>query len=101
MSPDAIPAPPQVMDLKCWPEPFQAIVDRAKRCEVRREDDRAFFVGQLLGLREFVPSNTGGSYTGRIALAAVTHLQRGFGLPAGLVVLSIELRAIPQGGTHG
>src|SRR5690606_28445539 len=42
-------------DLKCWPEPFRAIVAGAKRHEFRR-DDRGYALGDVLYLYEWDPS---------------------------------------------
>jgi hypothetical protein len=41
-----------IHDLKCWPEPFAAILSGEKRHEIRR-DDRGFKVGDVLRLREY------------------------------------------------
>jgi transcriptional regulator with XRE-family HTH domain len=80
-----IPPVPLVQEVKCDPEPFQAILDRRKRCEVQA--DRAFVVGGLLELRE----HGSDGYTGRRLHVAITHAQA---MAGGLVVLSIELRAV-------
>lgn len=107
-------------DLKCWPEPFQAVVDGTKRHEVRRAD-RDFKVGDVLDLREWDPTThavydhaidcayQGGvsdcncnreavrevpiGYTGRSAQARITYVSAAgtWGLPADLCVLSIAL----------
>ena len=89
-------------ELKTWPEPFQAVLDDAKRFEFRK-NDRGFMVGDTLHLREWDPScpdvGTGGipavtqkGYTGREAHARITYLLRGpaFGIPADCAILSIE-----------
>lgn len=76
-------------ELKTWPEPFQAMWDEAKRFEVR-QDDRGFEVGDFLVLREWDTFREG--YTGRAMRAEVTYLLRdAFGLPPGLVVLSVNV----------
>lgn len=79
----------KVHDLKCWPEPFQAIVDARKRHEFRR-DDRAFEVGDLLLLREWNPDRA--DYTGRMLMVQALYISRGpeFDLPAGYAVISIQ-----------
>lgn len=78
-----------IHDLKCWPEPFEAMLAGCKRHEIRR-DDRGFEVGDLLLLREWAPQADAG-YTGRMALLWVTYLSRGpeWGLPQGHVVMSV------------
>jgi hypothetical protein len=78
-----------VHELKCWPEPFNAILRGEKRYEVRK-DDRGFEVGDRLRLRAWDPST--GAYLGSDLFARVTYLSRGpdWGLPEGLVIMSIE-----------
>jgi hypothetical protein len=71
-------------NLKCDSVPYQAIVSGAKKCEVRK-DDRGFNVHDHLLLIECI----NGEPTGASALVGVTHIQRGYGLPDGIVVLSI------------
>jgi len=44
--------------LKCWPGPFAAVLDGSKRFEYR-VDDRGYRVGDILHLREYVPSDDG------------------------------------------
>lgn len=73
--------------LKAWPEPFSDIWNGIKKCEIRR-NDRNFKVNDLLLLNEYLPS---GTFTGRQIDARVTHIQAGFGLPDGFVVLSIDV----------
>jgi hypothetical protein len=78
----------RVHELKTWPVPFRAIKGGAKRFEYRK-DDRGFAAGDLLRLREWTPGYN--RYTGDEVLARVTYLLRkGFGLPDGYVVMSIE-----------
>lgn len=75
-------------DLKCWPEPYQAIVDGLKTFEWRR-DDRNFRVGDRLNLREWDPATK--KYTGRRTTAEVIYLLRdAFEVPRGFVVMSIR-----------
>lgn len=78
-----------VHELKCWPEPFNAILRGEKRYEVRK-DDRGFEVGDRLRLRAWDPST--GAYLGSDLFARVTYLSRGpdWGLPEGVVIMSIE-----------
>lgn len=85
-------------DLKCWPEPFAAILDGRKHHEVRT-DDRGFAVGDVLELREWLHEPIGcgpwilNGYTGRSVSVRVTYLSAGgtWGLPDGLCVMSIAL----------
>lgn len=69
--------------LKCWPDPFQAILVGAKAYEVRREDDRRFEVGDQLELLEVVPVVTDGldstEATGRRLIVLITHVTRAAG----------------------
>lgn len=44
--------------LKTWPESFAAVLSGAKRFEYR-VDDRGYRVGDILHLREYVPSDDG------------------------------------------
>jgi hypothetical protein len=76
-------------ELKTWPEPFQAVLDNAKHHEVRSEADRNFAVGDMLLLREYVPSDQ--AYTGREVWVHVTYISRGpdWGLPPDMVCMSI------------
>lgn len=81
-------------ELKCWPEPFSAILGGSKTYELRRAD-RPFKVGDRLRLMEFVTFvnwDDRGRYTGREVLVEVTYLTPGgaFGLPADLCVMAIR-----------
>lgn len=73
-------------ELKCWPEPFQAQLDRIKPYEIRKAD-RDFRVGDWLWLKEWDPGN--GEYTGRELNRLVTYITRPgqWGLPPDLCVL--------------
>jgi len=64
----------QIHDLKIDPQPFADLVSGAKTCEIRN-DDRGFEVDDMVRF-------TGG-YT-----RTISHIQRGYGLPDGLCVLS-------------
>lgn len=89
--------------LKCWPKPFWEVFHGRKRFEIRK-DDRSFAVGDTLDLREWNPDAlnrstmqaTLGVYTGQAIVCSVTYISRGpdWGLPEGLVVMSIE-RVLP------
>ena len=100
-------------ELKCWPEPFSAVIAGTKRHEVRRAD-RDFKVGDVLQLREWDPSawgadapesnaNGAGKYTGRSAEVRVTYVSAAgtWGLPADLCVLSIALLNVLTVTTRG
>lgn len=77
-------------ELKCWPEPFSAILSGLKTHEVR-VNDRDYQLGDWLRLREWDPET--GKYTGRTTEVEVSHITRGgeFGLPRDLVVMSITI----------
>ncbi|HYF89021.1 DUF3850 domain-containing protein [Azospirillum sp.] len=98
---------PRIHELKADPTPFSDLVSGRKRAEVRR-DDRGFQVGDKLFLCEF--DRKAQTYSGRQCCARVTHIQRGYGLPEGLVVLSVDVlstlnvvpdAASPDGGEVG
>ena len=77
--------------LKCTPSPFQAILRREKRGDFRSTADREFSVGERINLLEFDP--VAQRYTGDTCVIRITHIQQGFGIPNGFVLLSIELAA--------
>jgi hypothetical protein len=81
-------------ELKCWPEPFAAVREGVKTHEIREAIDRSYSVGDVLEMREWVPSLTllDGRYTGRRVSVKVTHITRGgqWGIPEGLCVMSIR-----------
>lgn len=84
----------KVHELKCWPEPFEAVMAGHKTCEVR-VNDRGFQPWDVLHLREWDPRihvQNGGDYTLRGCLVEVSHIVRGgeFGLADDLVVMSIR-----------
>jgi len=80
-------------ELKCWPEPFEAIQRGDKTFELRR-DDRGFALGDTLVLREYKPEGGyPGTYTGRqTTRSTVTYILHGgrFGLPPDLCVMAIR-----------
>jgi len=77
-----------VHELKCWPEPFAAAVNREKRHEVR-VFDRDFQEGDGVLLREWEPERQ--QYTGRTYRCEVGYVtQPGtWGLPAGVGCFTI------------
>lgn len=79
--------------LKCWPAPFQALLDGIKTFEWRL-NDRDYEVGDILNLREWDPeANDGqGRYTHREVKRLVTYILRGpkFGMPEEYVVMSVK-----------
>lgn len=83
----------RIHELKADPAPFSDVLAGTKRCEVRR-DDRGFLAGDLLHLREF--DRAWEEYTGRECWRVVTHIQTGYGLPDGLVVLSVMPAVSPH-----
>lgn len=96
----------KIIDLKCWPEEFQAILDRKKTFDIRIEDGEiaesgGFKVGDVLLLREYdernqYPGDT--HYTGRVTIRIVSYVMRGgkqkgrLGelLPEGRCIMSLE-----------
>jgi len=94
-----MPVKKRVHELKCWPEPFAALLDGRKRFEVR-VDDRGFAVGDVLVLHEWDPyldrhdySSCKGEYTQRDPVRMlVTYILHGgrFGLPEDVCVMSVE-----------
>ncbi len=74
-------------ELKVVPEFFDDLVTGMKRFEVRKEDDKHFFPGDKLVLREW----DGKAYTGRRLELRVTYVLRAFpGIEAGYAVLSLQ-----------
>ena len=78
-------------ELKCWPEPFQAVIDGRKRHEWRL-DNRGYAVGDTLLLHEFDPhANYVLAPEYRTIEVTVTYISRGqFGIPENYVVMSIQ-----------
>lgn len=77
----------KIHDLKCEPKPFWAVGVEIKTAEFRR-DDRGFKVGDHIVLQEF----ESGEYTGQELMLEITHIQTGFGIPDGYVMLSIKVK---------
>ncbi len=76
--------------IKCWPEPFLAVVSGWKKFEFRK-NDRDYQVGDKLLRQEYDPIKE--EYTGESCDVGVTYALHGpaFGVPPGYVVLSIDL----------
>ncbi len=77
----------RIHNIKCWPEPFAALERGDKTCEVRK-NDRNYRVGDVLVINEYYPDAT--FVTGCTLTMLVTHITTGFGLPGGLVVMSVR-----------
>ena len=77
---------PKIHDLKILPAYFDDVAKGRKAFELRF-DDRGYFEGDLLLLREW----ENGAYTGRRVVVKVTYILKGFdGLKDGWVILSIK-----------
>lgn len=74
--------------LKCWPEPFEAVITGRKKHEFRWNKDRGFAVGDELVLEKWDPHAR--VHMGPVFRARVTYLALGFGVPEGFCVMSIE-----------
>ena len=79
----------RIHELKCDGHPFRDLISGRKSCEIR-QNDRLYEVDDILHLREIIRSPEGITYTGRETRRIVTHVQCGYGLPDGLVVLSVR-----------
>jgi len=75
-------------ELKCWPEPFAALLTGEKVHEVRKAD-RDFRVGDTLRLREW---SKGQAYSGREHRVTISYITNAgeWGLPADVCVLSVQ-----------
>jgi hypothetical protein len=104
--------------LKCWPAYFGPVAEGLKTWEYRK-DDRPYAVGDVLCLREWDPEvfevcvaerlghltaeeyeelvveASHYAYTGRVCERCVTYLARGGVIPAGYVVMSLEIEVQP------
>lgn len=81
-------------ELKCWPASFEALRSAQKKADFRR-DDRGFEEGDLLIMHEWVPVPREElvairGYTGAILALRISHVERGFGIPEGFAMLSVE-----------
>ena len=77
--------------LKTHPEPYQAVLDKRKPYEIRK-NDRGFVVGDVLHLCEWDPVTE--VFSGRETYARVTYMTNGgeWGIPLDLCVLGIDAR---------
>jgi len=73
-------------ELKTNPNPFICVSLDQKRAEFRK-NDRDFKVYDTLILREYDVFH---GYTGSYELRYITHIQEGYGIPEGYVMLSIR-----------
>jgi hypothetical protein len=86
--------------LKINRQPFEELMSGAKTGEVRFCADRAFKVGDDVILREMTEaSDTVFALTGREMRRTITHIQRGYGLPDHLCVLSYATLRTEQAAT--
>ena len=78
-----------MIELKIWPEPFEAVISGKKRYEVRKAD-REFTVGDGIMLREYFPKKN--QYTGEFFLGKITYITKEgtWGMPKDLCVFGFE-----------
>lgn len=78
-----------IHSLKCWPEPFEALLAGRKTFDIRQETDRRFEPEDVLVLREWDPPAK--KFTGRVLVRGVSYLARApaWGLPDGMVVMAL------------
>lgn len=92
-------------DLKADPQPFADVLAGRKTHEIRSEADRTYHVGDVLRLHETAATGeqmrAGAplAFTGRQLRRVISHIQRGYGLPDGLCVLSFEHKKDSARGT--
>lgn len=78
----------KVHNIKCWCEPFAAVLNGDKTFEYRF-NDRDYNVGDVLYLQEW--NHISNEYTGRSILKEITYiLKSGYGLPDGYCIMSIK-----------
>lgn len=89
---DAVVGKANYHELKAWPASFEAVWSGKKTAEFRR-NDRDFQEGDWLRLREWLPLDEDGEYTGAELGVTITDIQRGpdWGIPEGYAVLSIKI----------
>jgi len=75
-------------DLKTWPKYFDAVWNRSKTFELRK-NDRNYKVGDILCLREY--DNEVNEYSGRELLMGVAYILEGgvFGLDKEMCIMSL------------
>lgn len=77
----------RIHNLKCDPEPFAAVKAGDKTHEVR-VNDRNYRVGDVLRLNEYDRGTL--LFSSDFWEGVVTHVTTGYGLPHGLVVMSMR-----------
>lgn len=76
-----------MIQLKIWCKSFEAILDGTKTFEVR-ENDHDYQIHDILLLREYSPIEL--KYSGRECMVQITYIQTEFGLPDGIVCMSVK-----------
>jgi len=82
------PRMPVTHVLKCDEQAFHDVSLGIKKCEVRKAD-RDYRINDTLLLKQTYGPADRDDYTGRELYKRITHIQRGYGLPDGLCVLSL------------
>ena len=79
-----------MIELKIWPEPFEAVISGKKRYEVRSVKGRVFHIGDDIMLREYLPKKE--QYTGEFFLGRITYITKAgtWGLPKHLLVFGFK-----------
>jgi hypothetical protein len=92
-----------IHDLKCWPQPFDAIASGRKTYEIRKTHDRSYEVGDVLVLHKWDPATrayvntlghpTSGALGSQVLRVTVEYITRGgqWGLPEGVCVMAISM----------
>ena len=84
-----------ILELKCWPTPFEQIRIGTKAFDVRGRDDLEARAGDTILFREWDPSI--GAFTGRELYAQITYQERtneyppAFGVPRAVVVSTFRV----------
>jgi hypothetical protein len=79
--------------------PFRDVWTRRKRAEVR-VDDRGYAEGDDIVMHEIADTGNGTGMTGRYVRGVITHIQRGYGLPENIAVLSFKEMGRGEAGMH-